>query len=133
MTINYDAESLSGWLGLPRLFLRYRGTIFAGTLKGPMFWIPNLLHVLVCFLGGQLYVSPKLTSSTNSVASSTTGGSVDIFSVNGEFQGLDLSGSSTKVCNKLALAHSTLFSPNWTSHDFSFSVLCVRSFPTHWP
>ena len=72
-------------------------------------------------------------SGEGGVASSTTGGSVDIFSVNGEFQGVDLSGGSTKVCNKRALAHSTLFSPNWSSHDFSFSVLCVRSFPTHWP
>ena len=59
MTIHYDAETLSGWRGLPRLFLRYRGTVLSGTFVGPMFWLPNLLHVAVCFLGGQLWVSPR--------------------------------------------------------------------------
>ena len=45
MTIQYDAAALSGWVGFFKLFLRYRGTILAGAITGPLFWLVNLLHV----------------------------------------------------------------------------------------
>ena len=54
MTIDYDAEQMSNWSGMPRLFLRYRGTILAGAFTGPMFWLPNLLHIFFCIIGGQI-------------------------------------------------------------------------------
>ena len=45
MTIDYDASALSGWTGLPRLFMRYNGTILSATLLGPLFWITQMLHI----------------------------------------------------------------------------------------
>ena len=54
MPIEYDANVLSGWCGMPRLFFRYRGTILHGTLFDPIMWIPNVLHVGWQFFGGQL-------------------------------------------------------------------------------
>jgi hypothetical protein len=76
MTIAYEASEMSGWLGLMRLFLRYRGTILHDTLTGLFFWIPNCLHVGLLVLGGHLrlptewvgeweaYAVPRLPSST---------------------------------------------------------------------
>ena len=54
MTIDYDAAKLSGWAGLPRLFLRYSGTILSGTLTGPFFWISNLMHIGFLVIGQKL-------------------------------------------------------------------------------
>ena len=54
MTIAYDASALSGWCGLPRLVVRYRGTILAGTLTGPLFWIANVTHLGLLFVAGRL-------------------------------------------------------------------------------
>ena len=54
MTIDYDASNLSGWIGMPRLFLRYRGTILAGTLTGPLFWLSNILHLALLILSGRI-------------------------------------------------------------------------------
>ena len=58
MTIDYDASALSGWAGARHLFLRYHGTILSGLFRGPMFWVPNLLHIIFCALGGQFATPP---------------------------------------------------------------------------
>jgi len=64
MTIPYNAESLSGsWVGFPRLFLRYKGTILSGTLCGPMFWLTNLLHLALCFIGGRFDIKEKVDAA----------------------------------------------------------------------
>ena len=100
MTINYDAEPLTGWRGLPRLFLRYRGTVLASTFNGPMFWLPNLLHVTMCFLGGQLWISPN-------AAVVSSAGSAELFDANGEFVGIDWTMTNLKVCARPASSTQT--------------------------
>ena len=65
MTIAYDAGDLSGWVGLPKLFLRYRGTILAGTLTSPLFLLSNVLHVGFLFLGGRLEVGSMKSNASN--------------------------------------------------------------------
>lgn len=64
MTIDYDAAALSGWLGLPRLLIRYRGTILAGTIWGPVFWATNLVHLGLLFLCGRIPIG-QMVPSTN--------------------------------------------------------------------
>jgi hypothetical protein len=54
MTIDYDASSLQGWVGLPRLLLSWRGTIWQGSLTGPVFWLTQLSHVAILILTGAL-------------------------------------------------------------------------------
>lgn len=70
MTIDYDASALSGWKGARLLFLRYHGTILAGLFHGPMFWVPNVLHVLFCAIGGQFTHNnhPEAASANDPVA-----------------------------------------------------------------
>ena len=54
MPIDYDANVLSGWSGMPRLFFRYRGTILHGTIFDPIMWLTNVLHAGWQFCGGRL-------------------------------------------------------------------------------
>lgn len=56
MTIEYDAGTLTGWCGLPRLLLRWQGTILHGALLGPMFWLVNLSHIAYLILGGRIEI-----------------------------------------------------------------------------
>ena len=56
MTIDYDASSLSGWCGLPFLIVRFRGTILAGTIFGPLFWLSNLAHIALLFVNGRFRI-----------------------------------------------------------------------------
>ena len=46
MTIAYDASELVGWRSMPKLFLRWNGTIFHGVMTTPMFWIVNSIYGL---------------------------------------------------------------------------------------
>ena len=60
MTIYYEASSLQGWLGLPRLMLSWRGTVWSSSLSSPVFWLVQLTHVALLILVGKL---PILVSS----------------------------------------------------------------------
>ena len=54
MTIDYDAGTMTGWCGLPCLLFRFRGTVCAGAIMGPMFWISNLGHIAVLIIFGKI-------------------------------------------------------------------------------
>ena len=54
MTIKYSADEMTGWIGLLRLFLRYRGTIFAGAFTGPIFWLAMCAHVAVLIVNDKI-------------------------------------------------------------------------------
>ena len=72
MTIDYDASALSGWTGARHLFLRYHGTILSGLFRGPMFWVPNLLHIIFCALGGQFATPPVASAAPQADATLET-------------------------------------------------------------
>lgn len=90
MTINYNAESMMGWFGLIRLFLRYHGTILSGTLSGPMFWIPNIFHLFFCFLGGRFFALYVGETGDN-------GGDIELMNPSGGWGGYNLSSETIKV------------------------------------
>ena len=54
MTIKYSADEMTGWIGLLRLFLRIRGTIFAGAFTGPIFWLAMCAHVAVLIVNDKI-------------------------------------------------------------------------------
>ena len=70
MTIPYDAGALSGWRGLWRLFVRWRGTILSATIRGPLFWLSNVLHVGLLILNGKLALG-QWTAATNATTGET--------------------------------------------------------------
>ena len=65
MTIDYDASALSGWTGLPRLFMRYNGTILSATLLGPLFWITQMLHIGLLILNGRIPIGRSVPVTIN--------------------------------------------------------------------
>ena len=66
MTIQYDAGEMTGWCGLPRLLLRWNGTVLHGAVLGPMFWLSNLLHVAMLILSGKIPIYiPSNSSDTD--------------------------------------------------------------------
>jgi hypothetical protein len=87
MTIQYDASDLSGWIGLPKLFFRLKGTILTGTINSPLFWLCNLVHIGFLILGGQIRIG------TYSNVSETSGEVV----FTSAFEPYDLSGSDLKL------------------------------------
>ena len=110
MTIDYDAEKLSGWCGLPRLFFRYRGTILAGTFKGPMFWIPNLVHIGLCALGGQFFIFPGTNVTSLALerrAENEKEGGFQIYNDMGYWSGISLSNKNLQVRSRRRQLHSS--------------------------
>jgi len=70
MTIPYDAGALSGWRGLWRLFVRWRGTILSATIRGPLFWLSNVLHVGLLIVNGKLALG-QWAAATNATTGET--------------------------------------------------------------
>lgn len=103
MTIQYDAGDLSGWVGLPRLFLRLRGTIIVSTITGPLFWITNLTHIAFLFIGGQIKIREERTIGYENVTLEDASGDpyVEEYALTGwftSFEGIVLSDPNHKVC-----------------------------------